>query len=175
MEEHILHDGTEDQYLYPRPRAPARYVHVDQSYNGAEQLRSLMVNAIPNEEIKRILTESPRFQILTVWRPLKTIQRDPLAFADARSIPEEDLQPAQGKAEGLPNEMYFIKPPTVHEHEWWYARGMQPDEVYFFKTYDSCAGSGARRVAHSSFPDPEFEGQGLPPRESIEFRACVFE
>ena len=41
------------------------------------------------EEAEELLER--RFAIIQVWRPLKTISRNPLAFADARSVPFSDL------------------------------------------------------------------------------------
>jgi hypothetical protein len=32
-----------------------------------------------------------RVEIINVWRPIKTVQRDPLAVAEASSVEEKDL------------------------------------------------------------------------------------
>lgn len=37
-------------------------------------------------------TSSPRFAFVNAWRPLKMVQRDPLAVADASTVPESDYQ-----------------------------------------------------------------------------------
>ena len=36
-----------------------------------------------------------RYQIINVWRPIKTIRKDPLGVADATSVDDEDLVPVQ--------------------------------------------------------------------------------
>jgi hypothetical protein len=66
---------------------PARYVHVDQSYNGA--LEVLRDNLRP--DLAKSLAKT-RWGIINVWRPIHNpVSRDPLAVCDARSVAESDL------------------------------------------------------------------------------------
>jgi len=181
-EEHIAHDGLEDESQYPRPQAPVRYAHVDQSYVGAEFLTRCIVEhtATYDPEVYKALKESPRYQLLTIWRPIRPVKRDPLAVVDARTIADDDLVGVPIKVrDGFVIEMAHLKAQSSAKHQWYYVHDMQPDEVLVFKTYDSWQtrpdGSPiARSVPHASFIDPEFEGKGLPIRESIEYRAMVF-
>lgn len=164
----------------PRPRGPARNVHVDQSYDGAKGLAALMIEMISqtHPEVAEQCAQSPRFQILTVWRPIKTIQRDPFALADFTSILKEDLVPLPLKIGPFQSEMYKVRGNNCEAHKWYYVREMKPDEVLVFKTFDSADEDGsqgiAKTVPHTAFEDPEFEDRGLPPRNSIEFRTIAF-
>lgn len=60
-------------------------VHIDQSYAAA---LSRVSHHLPDEAEKLL---KGRVQIINVWRPIKTVQRDPLAVADARSVDEDEL------------------------------------------------------------------------------------
>ena len=40
-------------------------------------------------------TEAPRHAVFSVWRPLKTVHRDPPALCDARTIRLDDLASVQ--------------------------------------------------------------------------------
>jgi hypothetical protein len=60
-------------------------VHVDQSYSAS---LSRVEHHLP-EEAEKLL--QGRVQIINVWRPIKTVQRDPLAIAEASSVDDEDL------------------------------------------------------------------------------------
>jgi len=49
-----------------------------------------------------------RWGIINVWRPIRTVERSPLAICDARSVREEELREVmamipKGKAGGLEN------------------------------------------------------------------------
>jgi hypothetical protein len=60
-------------------------VHIDQSYSAA---LSRVPHHLP-EEAEKLL--KGRVQIINVWRPIKTVQRDPLAVAEANSVKDESL------------------------------------------------------------------------------------
>ena len=60
-------------------------VHIDQSYAAA---LSRVPHHLPEEADKLLQS---RVQIINVWRPIKTVQRDPLAIAEANSVKEESL------------------------------------------------------------------------------------
>jgi hypothetical protein len=66
-------------------RGPVTRVHIDQSYSAA---LSRVPHHLP-DEAERLL--KGRVQIINVWRPIKTIQRDPLAVADAHSVSDDGL------------------------------------------------------------------------------------
>lgn len=56
---------------------------------------------------------------------------------------------------------------------WYYAKGMETDEVYVFVCYDSREDGRARFTPHASFDDPTCPPDA-PERESIEIRAFAF-
>ncbi|KAL2171290.1 hypothetical protein VTG60DRAFT_3177 [Thermothelomyces hinnuleus] len=146
-------------------RGPVRNVHIDQSYKASvERVRYHLP-----EEAEQLLQK--RFQIINVWRPIKTILKDPLAIADAHSVPDSDLVGAALIYPHRDGETYVVKPNP--SHRWYFKYAQRPDEVTLIKCYDSATEPGiARRVPHSSFIDPAEEDK--PQRESIEVRTLVF-
>ncbi len=61
----------------------------------------------------------------------------------------------------------------LNQCRWYYAKGLQTDEVYLFVGYESRQDGRARFTPHASFQDPTTPPDA-PFRESIEFRAYVF-
>jgi len=66
-------------------RGPVQRVHIDQSYKAA---LSRVPHHLP-EDAEKLLQS--RVQIINVWRPIKTVQRDPLAVAEANSVDDSSL------------------------------------------------------------------------------------
>ncbi|KAK4126858.1 hypothetical protein N657DRAFT_640720 [Parathielavia appendiculata] len=144
-------------------RGPVRSVHIDQSYSASvERVRYHLP-----DEAEQLLQK--RFQIINVWRPIKTILKDPLAVADAHSVAESDLVGAALVYPHRRGETYVVKPNP--NHRWYFKYAQRPDEVTLIKCYDSLS-SVARRIPHSAFVDPAEEDK--EPRESIEVRTLVF-
>jgi hypothetical protein len=128
------------------------------------------------------------FGIYNVWKPLKTVMRDPLCLCDARTVKDEDLQ--SGKVTVLnvgEIENFAIRSPKEEEkdrHHFVYVREQRPEQALVFRIFDSrldCGidgtggngGKGSHGVAHTSFEDPGTER--CEPRESVEVRNfCVF-
>jgi hypothetical protein len=108
--------------------------------------------------------------ISKVWRPIKTITRDPLALADAHSVPDSDLVAAKLIYPDREGETYAVKPSAAHQ--WYFKYAQQPDEPLFIKCYDSLNDGRARRIPHTAFVNPAHETDA--PRESIEVRTLVF-
>jgi hypothetical protein len=105
-----------------------------------------------------------------VWRPIRTILKDPLAVADAHSVPDSDLVPIGLIYPDREGETLAVKPdPNI---KWYYRYGQTPDLVTLIKCFDSKTDGRARRVPHSAFVNPETENEDG--RESIEVRALVF-
>lgn len=158
---------------------PARFIHVDFSYDGAKQI--LRDNFDP-EEGKNL--SQTRWGIINVWRPIKPISKDPLAVCDARTARDEDLMPVvsmlppkssegqYSKVSGGEGFELFYK--RYREGEKWYFNDkMGPDEVLMIKIFDSLQdGKTARRCPHSAFTNPATMQDET--RESIEVRALVF-
>ncbi|KAH9908283.1 hypothetical protein F4778DRAFT_342593 [Xylariomycetidae sp. FL2044] len=144
-------------------RGPLYRAHVDQSYDGAE---IVLRRHLPDEADELV---KGRYQIINIWRPLKTVYKDPLAVADAASIPQEDLLAASIIYPRSRDETWTIKP--SRQHRWCFKYAQRPDEVLFIKCFDS-RGDVARRAPHTAFVNPDEEDKEA--RESIEARALVF-
>lgn len=148
-------------------RGPVQRVHIDQSYPAS---RNRVLHHLP-EQAPTLL--KGRYQIINVWRPIKTIYKDPLAVAEAHSVPDSDLIGAKLIYPDREGETYVVRP--SERHRWYFRYAQTPDLVTLIKCFDSKTDGRARRVPHSAFVDPEFEGEGrVPGRESIEVRALVF-
>ncbi|KAJ6551350.1 hypothetical protein B0H19DRAFT_1378102, partial [Mycena capillaripes] len=133
--------------------------------------------------------EAPRYVMASIWRPLETVRRDPLAVMDARSVHHSrDVRtlprvhrnrpgcvPEYKGANALP------QPPEGcmkqgEEHRWYYLKDQTPEEVYVIKFYDSDAmkdeASGlARFCPHSAFMIDGVEEE--EPRRSVELQAWM--
>ncbi|KAI1306901.1 hypothetical protein F5Y03DRAFT_394336 [Xylaria venustula] len=147
-------------------RGPLFRSHVDQSYAGAELVLRRHCPDEADDLLKR------RYQIINIWRPIKTVYKDPLAVADARSIPDSDLLAASILyPRGARDETWTVLPSELHQ--WYFKNAQEPNEVLLVKCFDSATEPGlARRAPHSAFEDPDMADCGH--RESIETRALVF-
>jgi hypothetical protein len=150
-------------------QGPIRGVHIDQSYGFAPVLLKAQFPSSP-EEAERLL--KGRFQILNIWRPLKTVFKDPFAVCDARSVDDDELVPVKIKYPAFDIESWSVRGEGSDRHKWYYMSQQTPEEVLLFKCFDSKVDGRARRVPHSSFTDVEFVGGDA--RQSIELRAFVF-
>ncbi|EED20647.1 conserved hypothetical protein [Talaromyces stipitatus ATCC 10500] len=147
-------------------RGPVQRVHIDQSYQAS---KNRVTYHLP-DEAETLL--KGRYQIINVWRPIKTIYRDPLAVADAHSVPDSDLVPVKLIYPNREGETYTVKPNKAHK--WYYRYGQTPNIVTLIKCFDSKLDGRARRVPHTAFVNPETATPEYPARESIEIRALVF-
>jgi hypothetical protein len=145
-------------------RGPVQRVHIDQSYAAGPQRVS---HHLPDEAATLL---QGRYQIINVWRPIKTILKDPLGVAEANSVPDNDLVPVKLIYPDREGETYSVRPNA--EHGWHYLNKQTPAEVLLIKCFDSKIDGRARRVPHSAFIDEERENEVT--RESIEVRALVF-
>lgn len=128
-------------------RGPVRRVHIDQSYSASKERVYHHLPEIADELVER------RFQIINVWRPIKTIFKDPLAVADSHSVPDDDLV---GTALIYPDrrgETYSVKPNP--NHQWYYKYGQTPGEVTLIKCFDNLDDGRAKRVPHTAFTNPD--------------------
>jgi hypothetical protein len=156
-------------------------VHIDQSYSAA---LSRVPHHLP-EDAEKLL--KGRVQIINVWRPIKTVQRDPLAVADASSVDDGSLVIIELIYPNRKGETYGVKYDPAHRsvvlypwskatalihNSWFYKSGLTPDEVLLIKCFDSKLDGRARRVPHTAFEIPNTEDK--EGRESIEVRALVF-
>ncbi|KAF2733660.1 hypothetical protein EJ04DRAFT_494853 [Polyplosphaeria fusca] len=147
-----------------RLRGPVQRVHIDQSYSAS---LSRVPHHLP-DEAEHLLRG--RVEIINVWRPIKTVQRDPLAVADAHSVRDESLVVTELIYPNRRGETYAVR--YDGGHRWFYKHGLTPEEVLLIKCFDSKKDGRARRVPHTAF---EVEGtEGREGRESIEVRCLVF-
>jgi hypothetical protein len=149
----------------PRLRGPVQRVHIDQSYAAS---LSRVSHHLP-DEADRLL--KGRVQIINVWRPISKVERDPLAVADAHSVPDSDLVVTELIYPNRRGETYAVR--YNKSHRWVYRSGLEPGQVLLIKCFDSKTDGRARRVPHTAFED-KTAAEGAPTRESIEVRALVF-
>ncbi|KAE8153100.1 amino acid permease-domain-containing protein [Aspergillus avenaceus] len=160
----IRRQSKDDRTPSAALRGPVQRVHIDQSY---EASASRVSHHLP-EDAPELL--KGRFEIINVWRPIKTILKDPLTVGDAHTLPDSDLIPIKLIYPNREGETYSVRSnPNV---KWYYRYGQTPDLVTLIKCFDSKTDGRARRVPHSAFTNPATENEA--PRESIEVRALVF-
>ncbi|KAF1969078.1 hypothetical protein BU23DRAFT_601764 [Bimuria novae-zelandiae CBS 107.79] len=143
-------------------RGPVTRTHVDQSYRGAELRLRWEFPGEADELVQR------RYQIINVWRPIATILKDPIATADAGSVPDDDLVAAEMTEDGFKGEQWVVR--HNPDHRWYYKHRLTPEEVLLIKCFDSDS-SVAQRSLHSAFEDPVHR-DGIS-RQSIEVRCLV--
>lgn len=160
-------ENTTGQAVPGGLRGPVQRVHIDQSYQAS---KNRVTYHLPDEAPTLL---KGRYQIINVWRPIKTIYKDPLAVADSHSVPDSDLVPVKLVYPNREGETYTVKPNKAHK--WYYRYGQTPDIVTLIKCFDSKVDGRARRVPHTAFVNPETAVKGeYAERESIEIRALVF-
>jgi hypothetical protein len=143
-------------------RGPVTKTHVDQSYAGAElRLRWELPNEA-DELVKR------RYQIINVWRPIEAILKDPIAVADAKTVPDADLVEADMTENDFPGKQWVVR--HNPRHRWYYKHRMTTRDVLLIKCFDSDT-SVARRALHSAIEDPVYREEQS--RQSIEVRCIV--
>lgn len=157
---------------------PARFIHVDFSNDGAVEILKDNFDPVLGEKLTKT-----RWAIINVWRPLKPVSKDPLAFCDARTARDEDLMPvvsylpAKGSGQyadvsgGERFELYYKR--FRKGEKWYFCERMLPEECLMLKIFDSLRDNKtARRVPHSAFEKPASVGDAT--RESMEVRCLVF-
>ena len=125
--------------------------------------------------IDTLFTKSSRFCFLGAWRPLKTVEKDPLAVCDATTVPDSDYQIRlrEFSRTGNKSKNYVMSHgESGQKHEWWYMSSMQPWEMVVFKGLDSKREELGWRCPHTAFRVKGTEGK--EPRESIEARIVCF-
>lgn len=154
--------------------AASGHPHVDYTARPEDIQGTLEELKFPAEVARRFESWS-RFAFVNAWRPTKTVQRDPLAVADASTVPGSDYQirARQFKQSGVKSGNYVMSHgATEDRHSWYYMHEMQPDELVVFRNYDSKRDVPGWRCPHTAFQIPGTED--LPVRESIEIRAVCF-
>lgn len=163
---HRIRSLAEDSNKRADNKAPAHSVHTDFTSAGAlKQLENVI-----RDPAERAALETDRVLAINVWRPLKTIKRDPLAMLDWQSVQPEDIKPLKMIFnESAWNE--FGKVTYSPRHKWVYLEGQTPEEPVIFSQFDSRAPDGMM-LPHSAFVDPRWVGEEA--RQSIEIKMFAF-
>lgn len=129
-------------------------------------------------EADELLRTHPRWQIINAWRPIREVRRDPLAVADARSVPDEDILKVRLVYPDHEIDILEVKAPLddgEKAHRWYFKDHMGPGDVVFFTQFDSTAREDVpKRVPHTAFRDPRVDEETAEARKSIEVRVAVF-
>jgi hypothetical protein len=126
---------------------------------------------------ERVPERASRVYALNFWRPLSpSVDDNPLAVCDARTVQPEDLQETVVYGYGAENYSWhdigietFSVSASDHQR-WYYYPRMTPDDVLVIKSFDS-QGVVGKTCPHASFAHPDPEGE---PRRSIELRVLCF-
>jgi hypothetical protein len=145
---------------------PMRRVHIDVAVGGVSD----SVTKRAGEEFMSKI--QGRWKIMNAWKPIKTVERDPLGIAVAASVPDKDLITlTRYRPDGTMSESRYAVKAGVG-HEWYYVPQQRTGEMILFCQYsDSENRTIADRVAHCAFVLPGTEDK--PTRESVEVRALV--
>lgn len=153
-------------------RQPASNPHVDYS---DRMVRYFIRDMLGDAEADRLADR--RFMLINVWRPLRPVERAPLALCDARTISRGDLTLAYVKGsvaskpgeEVLTSEGYnvFFRP----RQRWYYFPLQQADEILVFKLCDSDP-EAIQFTAHTAFNDPS-SAPDAAYRQSFEVRTIA--
>ena len=164
--DHTLRSGSEAEREARLLREPVLSAHNDYTeWSGPNRVREVM-----GAEAEALL--AGRFAIIQAWRATHApIESNPLAIADARSIPAGDLLVAERRYPNRVGQTYRLRYNPAHR--WFYFPRMRRDEALVFKVFDSARDGRARFAPHTSFDDPS-TAPGAPARQSIEARALVF-
>jgi hypothetical protein len=149
---------------------PAFGAHVDY---GARTVRDFTLDHMPQEEAERRL--AGRHMLINIWRPLRTVERSPLALCDASTVLREDLFQSEvrgGLGDAGRRSLWGFNLAYNPDHRWYYAPRMQPDEAYVFRLFDSDS-DAVQFTGHSAFEDPGSTPDALP-RQSIEIRTIAY-
>jgi hypothetical protein len=148
---------------------PARFIHIDCSDATAAAFAE-------RSRPKDVARSIRRFAHYNIWRTFSPPPQDvPLALCDARTVEPRDLVPADAVFDVAGQPEWSFEGLVIQfnpRHRWLYFSGMTREEVIVFKTNDSSRGEPSQ-VPHSAFDDPSCPG-GMPPRCSIEMRACAY-
>jgi hypothetical protein len=162
---HFLRCRDEAEREARLARAPVFQVHADYSASCGTQ----QVHGIAGEAADQVL--AGRYAIIQAWQPIgRPAVAQPLALADARSVPSEDLLRTERRLGTHTRHIYRLR--HNPQHRWFYFPNMRPDELVLFKSFDSETDGRARFVFHTSFEHPA-AAMGAPPRQSIESRALA--
>jgi hypothetical protein len=145
---------------------PARFVHIDQTPESAEQFVNSVAAGIDRSRFKRVV-------IYNVWRSISPPpQNTPLALCDKRTVKREMLMTGRTVSARFPEGVPYVSSLFSSDYRWYYFSNVEPEEVIVFKSVD-VAGRGEIGCLHSAFDVPE-PVPGARPRCSAEARVLAF-
>ena len=149
---------------------PAFGAHVDY---GARTVRDFTLDQIAPEDAERLL--AGRHMLINVWRPLRTVERAPLALCDASTVSRSDLFPSEvvgGLGDAGRRSLFGFNLAYNPAHRWTWLPRMQPDEAFVFRLFDS-DGDAVQFTGHTAIDVPGTPADAAP-RESLEIRTIAF-
>lgn len=149
---------------------PAFGAHVDY---GARTVNDFARDMLPPEEAERRL--AGRHMLINIWRPLKPVERSPLALCDASTVARGDLFQSEvrgGLGDAGRRSLWGFNLAHNPAHRWTYLPHMQPDEAYVFRLYDSDP-DAVQWTGHTAIELPDTPDDAAP-RESLEIRTIAF-
>lgn len=145
------------------PRGPVTRAHVDQTTNSA----NMRVEYHMGDDAPELL--KGRVRLINVWRPLNgPVVASPLAYADSRTVPDDDVVPVEHRYPHRTGETAGVK--FTPKGQWYYWSGMKNDERILLQCFDN---KDKARTPHTAFVDSRTQ-PNWPGRESIEVRTLVF-
>jgi hypothetical protein len=147
----------------------ANNAHID--FDGPSVER--WVRDLRPDDADRLLAKR-RIVNMNLWRPIRPVERMPLALCDASSVTEDDLiRTIIGHKEGDQKTPYAgFNLAYNPDQRWFYYPHMQPGEVLAFLIWDSTA-DRPHSAAHTAFEDPT-SPPGAATRLSHEIRTIAF-
>ena len=147
---------------------PANNAHVDFDRESLHR----WIQTLRPDDAERLLKK--RFLNINLWRPIRPVERMPLAVCDASSVSRGDLVRTiigqkPGEAAGPFAGFNLAYNPG---QRWYYYPDMQPDEVLAFRLFDSEM-SRPHLTAHTAFEHPTSR-PGAATRLSHEVRTIAF-
>ncbi|KAF2753096.1 hypothetical protein EJ05DRAFT_490317 [Pseudovirgaria hyperparasitica] len=159
---------------------PSLLTHVDVTLDSAKKI----IREIYEDQVASEILES-RFQVITVWRPLRVPVRDwPLAICDASTVDQNDFVDTD-----VIYPSYIAENRMLHynsEQQWYWLPDQKKDEVLVFKAIDTDDAISSRMVMLPTrnmntdivaCPHGAFQLTGRAdnsqPRESIDIRLLV--
>ncbi|KAF4950623.1 hypothetical protein FSARC_13128 [Fusarium sarcochroum] len=119
-----------------------------------------------------------RWAFYNTWRPLKPVQRDPLACVDFFTSREDQSSIFWRRIPGINGPFTADAPltPANPNHKWYWLSDQQPDDLLVMKIFDSAHDRDPDKVAggihHCSFHIDGTEGNEV--RESLETKFMAF-
>jgi hypothetical protein len=164
----VFRDNLRSEEPMEGIRKPAGNAHVD--YDEPSLRRYVRDNRPGDAEA--LLQR--RFININLWRPLRPVERKPLAVCDASTVSREDLIPMRigtrpGEGPGAYAGYNVAHNPN---QRWYWYPDMQPDEVLAIRLFDSDQ-SRPHLTAHTAFDDPHTRPDAAP-RLSLEVRTIAF-